>query len=289
MTNGKMIIDTHVHCWDLSRANYPWLQGDKSILNRTWTIGELEAERIKAGVTTGVLVQAAGNVEDTDLMLETARNTSWIAGVVAWLPLEDPAATKKILQEKYLGEKYFKGVRHQVHDEKDARWLLQPAVVDSLKILAEYDIPYDVVGILPAHLRTVLELTAKIPGLRMVLDHLNQPPIATKERFGEWGQLIKEVAGHKNIYAKISGLGTASGNFNNRTADDIKPYIEFALEHFGTDRCFCGGDWPVSVLANSYSEIWKIYDEIISGLVTKEEVNKIFSSNAIRFYKLEIS
>jgi L-fuconolactonase len=30
--------------------------------------------------------------------------------------------------------------------------------------------------------------------------------------------------------------------------DDIKPYIAFALEQFGSDRCFCGGDWPVSLL-----------------------------------------
>jgi L-fuconolactonase len=286
MSNGKMIVDTHVHCWDLAKATYSWLDGDESILNRTWEIGELEPERKKAGVTTGVLVQAAGNLEDTDLMLETARNTEWIAGVVAWLPLEDTAASKKILKEKYLGEKYFKGIRHQVHDEADPKWLLQPAVIDSLKVLAEYDIPYDVVGVLPAHLHTVLELVKKVPALRMVLDHLNQPPVATQERFGEWGELMKQAATHKNIYAKISGLGTASGNFKDRKAADIKPYIEFALEHFGTDRCFCGGDWPVSMLANNYSETWKMYDQAISELLNENDQEKIFSANAIKFYKL---
>ena len=62
----------------------------------------------------------------------------------------------------------------------------------------------------------------------MVFDHLSQPPIATNEKFGSWGELMKEASQHKNFYAKISGLGTASGNFKNRNADDIKPYIEFA-------------------------------------------------------------
>jgi L-fuconolactonase len=48
----------------------------------------------------------------------------------------------------------------------------------------------------------------------MVFDHLNQPPISTNERFGKWGQLMSVAANHKNFYAKISGLGTASGNFS---------------------------------------------------------------------------
>ena len=82
------IIDTHVHVWDLRRAEYPWLQGDTSLLKRSWTIEKLETERKEAGITSGVLVQASGNVEDTDLMLETAYKTEWIQGVVCWLPLK---------------------------------------------------------------------------------------------------------------------------------------------------------------------------------------------------------
>jgi L-fuconolactonase len=115
---------------------------------------------------------------------------------------------------------------------------------------------------------------------------LSQPPIATKDKFGRWGELMKTAAGHENFYAKISGLGTASGNFQNRSAGDIAPYIEFALQHFGSDRCFCGGDWPVSLLATDYTTIWKIYSEIVSAITTAEEQEKIFYKNAERFYSL---
>jgi L-fuconolactonase len=280
------IIDTHVHVWDLNRAEYPWLQGDTSILNQSWFIEQLETERKQAGVTGGVLVQASGNTQDTDVMLETAYQTDWINGVVCWLPLIDPQATQRLLEEKYFNEKYFKGVRHQVHDEKDPRWLLQPVVIESLKILAQHDIPYDAVAVLPAHIETALKVAEKIPGLRMVFDHLSQPPIATKERFGKWGELMKEAAKHDQFFAKISGLGTASGNFANRTADDIKPYVEFALQQFGVDRCFCGGDWPVSLLANGYTETWKLYKQILSELTTMDEQEKLFATNAQSFYNL---
>ena len=180
------IIDTHVHIWDLEKAQYPWLQDDNSILNRTWRIEEIENDRKEAGVTAGVLVQASGNIEDTELMLETAYKTDWISGIVGWLPLMDTKATQRLLEERFLNEKYFKGVRHQIHDEKDTKWLLQPSVVESLKLLASFDIPYDVVGILPSHIETVTEIADKVPGLRMVFDHLNWPPIATKEKFGKW-------------------------------------------------------------------------------------------------------
>lgn len=120
-----MIVDTHIHVWNLDKAEYPWIDRDNSILNRTWNIEELENERKKAGVTKGVLVQSSGNFEDTDWMLEVAEQTDWIAGVVVWLPLTDPFATQKALEEKFLKEKYFKGVRHQIHDERDTKWLLQ--------------------------------------------------------------------------------------------------------------------------------------------------------------------
>jgi L-fuconolactonase len=283
------IIDTHVHIWDLEKAEYPWLKNDRSILNRTWSIDEIADDRKKAGITAGVLVQASGNLEDTELMLETADKTDWICGVVGWLPLMNVNATQQLLEESFLKEEYFKGVRHQVHDEKDHEWLLRPAVLESLKVLSAHKIPYDIVGILPAHIETVLKVAEKIPELKMVFDHLNWPPIATKEKFGKWGELMKIAVKHKNLYAKISGLGTASGNFQGRTTDDIKPYVEFVLQHFGTERCFCGGDWPVSMLANNYIQTWQITKDILNELINDDERDKVFFSNANSFYNLRLT
>jgi L-fuconolactonase len=282
----QRIIDTHIHVWDLQRAEYPWLQNDDSILNQTWHIEQLNREREQTGVGNGVLVQASGNIEDTELMMETAHHTSWINGVVAWLPLKDTRATAELLEKKYLKEKYFKGIRHQIHDERDTKWLLQPAVIDSLKIIAQKNIPYDVVAVLPQHIETAMEVAEKIPGLKMVFDHLSQPPIKSKERFGVWGSLMKAASQHKNFYAKISGLGTTSGNREHWSAEDVKPYIAFALEHFGTGHCFCGGDWPVSQLAGSYIKVWEVYTTAVNSLVNEKESDNIFYNNARQFYNL---
>jgi L-fuconolactonase len=281
----QKIIDTHIHVWNFDKATYQWLDGNTSILNRTYNIAELETERNAVGVTEGVLVQASNNLEDTDWMLEVAANTGWIKGVVGWLPLMDTAATEDAL-DKYRSNPYFKGVRHLIHDETDPKWLLQPAVIESLKILAEKNIAYDVVGVLPQHIETVLQVAEKIPELKMVFDHLNQPPMKSSERFGKWGELMKAASQHKNFHAKISGLGTATADTGNWGVEDVKPYVSFVLEHFGTDRCFCGGDWPVSLLAGSYTKTWTTYRSVITELLNEQESEKIFYNNAQQFYNL---
>jgi L-fuconolactonase len=281
---SQRIADTHIHIWDFKKAEYAWLKGNTSILNRTYSIEEIEAARKEIGISAGILVQAANNFEDTDWMLHTASQHEWIKGVVGWLPLMDPDATVKALQNKYGKEIYFKGVRHLIHDEPYTDWLLQEPVLVSLGILAEHNIPFDVVGVLPAHIETALEVAKKVPGLRMVFDHLNQPPIATGERFGKWGELMIEAAQHSGFYMKISGMGTTSGKGEEWSAGDIQPYVEFALEHFGTDRCFCGGDWPVSLLAGSYTAAWKNYGSVLADLLDKESLDKVLYTNAARFY-----
>jgi L-fuconolactonase len=279
------IIDTHIHCWNFAKAEYQWLKNDTSILKRTYNIDEIEEERRLTGVTGGLLVQSANNFEDTEWMLDVARINDWIKGVVGWLPLMNPGLSEKVLTEKYSLNKYFKGVRHLIHDEPDDKWLLQKEVIESLKMLEAKGLTYDIVGILPAHIKTVLEVANKIPGLKMIFDHLNQPPVSTKEKFGEWGELMTEAARHKNFYVKISGLGTTKKR-SDWSAQDIQPYIEFVLEHFGEDRCMCGGDWPVSLLAGSYTKTWNIYKRVIDSLLNEEAKNKLYYKNAVQFYNL---
>lgn len=281
------IIDTHIHIWNFTKARYPWLENNTTLLNRQYEIDELEPACVEAGITGGVLVQAANNTEDTDYMLETAAATPWLQGVVGWLPLTDPARTQQLLQEKYAANPYFKGVRHLIHDEPDAQWLLQPAVIDSLRILAAHHIVYDVVGVKPEHIETALEVAERVPELSMIFDHCNQPPIATGERYGRWGVLMKAAAAHPKFQVKISGLGVTAQKGAGWTAYDIAPYVAFVLEHFGEDRACCGGDWPVCLLAGAYVVAWKNYKEVLTKILSEEGQKKVFYENATRFYKLK--
>ncbi len=284
---ARRIIDTHVHIWDLENIRYPWLDGDQTILNRSYTIQELEPARLEAGITGGVFVQAADSYEDADYMLAMCETTPWMKGAVCWMPLTDPIEMESILMEKYLKNSYFKGVRHLIHFDPDPKWMLQDTVIESLRILAKKNIPYDIVGILPEHIETLLRVAEKVPELPMVFDHLNQPPISTNERFGRWGELMLEAASHHNFWIKISGLGTVTKKTEGQwDASTLRPYVEFCLNHFGEDRAFCGGDWPVSLLAAGYAHTWRTYIALLEELLNPEAQEKVFCENAERFYHL---
>ena len=280
----QYIIDTHIHVWNLEQVDYPWLKGNSSILNRTYELEALENGRQAAGITAGILVQAANSLEETAWMIRAAQKHRWITGIVGWLPLQDPDTTARLLETDYRPGALLKGVRHLIHDEADPRWLLQDTVLESLGVLAEHDIPYDLVGVLPAHIETALAVAARWPKLRMIFDHLNQPPISRQDK--RWEELMKEAAKHDYFYGKISGLGTASGIGPEWTTGDLEPCIEFALHHFGADRCCCGGDWPVSLLAGTYEKTWNAYRTVIAKYLTPEDQEKVLHQNATQFYAI---
>ena len=231
------------------------------------------------------MVQAANNLEDTAFMFDCAEQYPWIIGVVGWVDLLNPETAKKQL-EAHLQNKYFKGIRHLIHDEPDHNWLLQPAVIKSLGILADYGVPFDVVGVKIEHIKAAIQVAKQIPHIKMVFDHLNHPPIATSEQFGAWGEAIAEAAAMPNFYAKISGLGTCCADFNDWSVKTIEPYVAYVLEHFGVDKLMIGGDWPVSLLAGDYVGTHIKYQSVIEKLVAPENQEKIYSTNATSFYKL---
>lgn len=280
------IFDTHVHIWDRSRTSYTWLQHADPNLQRNFDLAELEPSRTSAGVTDGILVQAENSLADTKLMLEAARNFKWIKGVVGWLPLMNTVQTSSLIDDEWQKQPLLVGVRHLIHDEPDDRWLLQTDVVNSLELLAINKIPFDVVGINAQHIKTVLELANKIPSLKMVFDHMNQPPIQTGQLFGEWGEWMKAVAKNQNLYVKLSGLGTTAGK-HNFTSETIKPYVQFVIEHFGTGRIFCGGDWPVSLLGKDYINTWNIYKQVLRELLSEPEIDDVLYNNASKFYNID--
>jgi L-fuconolactonase len=219
-------------------------------------------------------------------MMRTASTHPWITGIVGWLPLREPVITARILENHYGPTSLLKGVRHLIHNESDPRWLLQDTVLESLGLLAASDIPYDLVGILPAHIQTALEVAEKWPALRMVFDHFNQPPIGRVDK--NWQRLMQIAARHPNFYVKISGLGTAARKGTEWTSADLEPCIEFALHAFGEDRCFCGGDWPVSLLAGSYEKAIDAYRSLIGKYLDQNAQKKLLYKNAERFYKLPL-
>jgi L-fuconolactonase len=84
---------------------------------------------------------------------------------------------------------------------------------------------------------------------------------------------------------KISGMVTEA-NWSDWTMETLRPYLDVCVESFGPARLIAGSDWPVCLLASSYTNWWNILQGYF-GAFSEEERDSIFAGNAIRFYRLE--
>ena len=277
-------LDTHQHFWHLEKVDYPWLVPAYGPIYANFEAPDLEPLLDEVGMHKTVIVQAADSYEDTDYMLATAAANDWVAGVVGWLPLLDPAGMARKIEEDYGQNAYFRGIRHLIHEVADPDWVTQDQVIEGLQVLADHDLTFDVVAVFPNHLKHVPTLSERVPKLKMVVDHLAKPPLDADDS-RVWREQMAAAAENPNVYAKVSGLNTATGDPENWTWEDIKPWVDSALEIFGADRLMFGSDWPVAILAGTYK---KVHDETTKALadLSEEEKVAIWGSTGNAFYGL---
>lgn len=278
-----MIIDAHQHFWNLEKVAYPWMDPAYGSICRTIEADELEPLIRKAGINKTVIVQAMNSYEDTEYMLKVAGEREWVGAVVGWVPLNIPEVADKKLRE-YAKNSFFKGIRHLIHEEKDPDWVTRDSVIEGLKILSSYGLTFDVVGVFPNHLKHIPYLAEKVPDLRMVIDHFAKPPIKEKQ-MGAWAEQFAAAAQYPNVYAKVSGLNTAA-DWQTWSSEDLRPYIDYALKHFGADRLMFGSDWPVANLAGGYGEVWLETNKAIAEYAEHEKV-AILGGTAAKFYGIQ--
>ena len=279
-----IVIDAHQHVWDLAGARYDWLGPELAPIDQTMRFAELKPSLARAGVDATVLVQSADNDEDTALMLDVAASNPEIVAVVAWAPLDRPKDSGARL-ESFRGNSLVVGIRNLIHTIPDAQWLLRPDVDESLGLLEEAGLSFDLVSVLPEHLALVPTLVRRHPRLRIVIDHLAKPPIGLDDR-EPWWTLIQQAAASPTVYAKVSGLYSAAGDSGSWSPDTIRPYLHRALECFGADRLMYGGDWPISVLSGGYDRVWDgltvLFDELSDA-----DRTRILGETAMEFYRID--
>lgn len=274
------MIDSHQHFWQVGRFAYPWMSSDLGVLYRDYLPDDLAPILQQNGVKQTVLVQASNSVAESRWLLDLADANRFIAGVVGWVDLMSVEIDAQL--DELCAHPKFKGVRHLVESEPQDDWLVQPAVLAGLKKLSARGLSYDLL-VHTRHLRYVPHVAESCPDLRLVVDHMAKPPIARNE-IKEWSEALKPVARYPNIQCKLSGLVTEA-SWSSWQANDLRPYVEYALESFGADRVMFGSDYPVCLLAASYGRVLDSFQEILKD-ISDSDRDKIFSKNAARFYRL---
>jgi L-fucono-1,5-lactonase len=275
-----MIIDSHQHFWQVGRFDYPWMDSSVKVLFQDYLPAQFKPILDQNSVSKTVLVQASNSVEESRWLLRLAEQNPFIAGVVGWVDLKSSEVDSQL--GELTSDPKFKGVRHLVESEPDDDWLVQPEVLRGLQRLSTYDLTYDLL-VHTRHLKHVPKVADACPELRLVVDHMAKPPIASGA-LTEWFNALKPVAANTNIFCKLSGLVTEA-NWNSWQASDLRPFVEGALEMFGPKRLMFGSDHPVCLLAASYDRVLDAFQDILRDLPESDH-RRIFAINATNFYRL---
>jgi L-fuconolactonase len=276
-----MNIDSHQHFWRYDPARHGWIEDNMVALKRDFLPEELAGELHANKIGASVAVQADQSEQETLFLLNLAKRSRTIAGVVGWIDLASPAIDDR-LQFFSQFEKLC-GFRHVIQSEPDDRFMMRPDFIRGISRLEKFGFTYDLL-IYPRQLRAAIELVGKFPGQRFVVDHLAKPEIKAKN-IAAWAGHLGDIAHHANVYCKLSGLVTEA-DWHRWTPAEFDPYLDVVFETFGADRLMFGSDWPVCLLAGSYQQVKQIVDNYVDRKAPAAR-EKIFGANAVRFYDLK--
>ena len=276
-----MKIDSHQHFWNYDPARDTWITEEMSILKRDFLPEDLDHEYQANGIDASIAVQADQSENETLFLLDLANRNSKIAGVVGWVDLCSSKAAERLAFFSQFEK--LRGFRHIAQAEPDERFLVRDDFVRGIAGLREFGFTYDIL-IYPKQLPAALELVAKLPEQRFIIDHLAKPEIKTRGA-ASWATHMRNIAQNPNVYCKLSGLVTEA-DWHHWKSEDFKPYLDVVFDAFGPQRLMFGSDWPVCLLAGSYQRVKQVIEDYLNGH-SEDEKEKIFGDNAVGFYGLK--
>ena len=275
-----MIIDTHTHFYDPTRPEgVPWPDPDDDVLYRPVYPEHHKALAIPEGVTGTVVVEASTWVEDNQWILDLAENEPFIVGFVGNLDIGSADFESNL--ERYSANPFFRGVRLRGVDIGE---VVRGGNLANIEMFAAKDLSVDLLSS-PDALPSVAALAAKIPELRIVINHVAGVPIDGQAPDAGWVEGMQMAAANPYVYCKVSGLVESTKDKPSPT--DVAyyaPTVDVLWDAFGVDRLVYGSNWPVSERFADYAMVQRIVSQYFNaeGVVATE---KYFWRNATAAYK----
>ncbi len=295
------IVDAHHHLWDLEGAlKYPWMtsgehayQGDNSAFRRTYLPTEYRRDTALHNVIATVHVEAecdrSRQVMETTWLTEIATTHGMPNAIVAHAWVDTPDSEEIILRQKafplvrgirtkpIISAGPDDSVRGQPRSMQDPKWLR------GLGLLEKHDLSWDL-RVTWWHLTEAAEVAREHPNLRIALNHTGYPLDRSPEALAVWRRGMQALAACSNVHCKISGL-TVQGEPWTLAAN--KPIIRDAISIFGVDRCMFASNIPVDGLKGSWDYIYSCFKTSVADLPFDDR-RKLFSSNALKFYRIDV-
>ena len=235
-----MIIDTHVHVWEVPPVAPVGQTSPKSMNLPTEpaTAEELLEDMDAHGVDKAVLVQTSFSTWDNGYVANSARK---YPDRFVSMGLADP-----------LDSRNASVVRYWVKDRGMAGFRLHPMYYDDVAVLGagNNDAMWEVIDELGAvvqlhmfahHAPQVATVAEKHPNVHLVLDHLCYPHADESPDFGSHKKVL-DLSRFPNVFVKVSDVhGRSELGFPYR---DIHPFIQQVQQAFGIERLIWGTGYP---------------------------------------------
>ncbi len=188
--------------------------------------------------------------------------------------------------DRYRKNKLFLGIRYgNLWGYDLAGQLGNPSFIEGLKLLEQAGLTLDTANPRPDLIEAILRLNDKVPGLRIVFDHLPSllPRLEGAARTAVETNL-RDMSKRPAIYIKVSEVMRI---VDGKPAADpalYKPVLDFLYDTFGEDKLIFGSDWPNGWAVDNLPLIVKIVRDYFQTK-GRAAAEKCFWKNSLAAYK----
>jgi len=279
------IIDTHIHLFDPRRPQgVPWPDKTDRIRYQPALPDRYRTVTRGLGVVGAVEIECSPWLEDNQWVLDIAAKDNIIVGTVGNLEPGKPDFRRNL--DRFHRNPLFRGIRcGNLWERMLSKDMNHPEFIAGLKMLAEADLAMDSANPDPALIATLVRVADKVPGLRLVVDHLPGMDFPTDpQALKQVDADLKELAARPNVFVKVSAV---LRNVNGKVRYDVDFYrarLDEIWGIFGEDKLMYGSDWPNSDPLGSYAQVLGVARAYVSGK-SRASQEKFFWKNSLRAYR----
>lgn len=268
-----MRIDAHLHFWKPSCGFDNRPVADNQAYRRDFLPDDVRPAMDASGIDAAILVQTCPQADETQWLLELARDIDWIAGITGWVDLAD----ERVDYAPLLADPKIVGIRAQLRRIADDSFVTQPGVIGNINRALENGLNVTLL-IEQRHYAHIAQIIDRLSPGPVTINHLGLAfPDVRRE---DWRTTMRLLAGRPGTYLQLSGVPFLHGASwrDNAHAESL---MDEALAIFGPDRLLFASDWPMMVRFADYAD----WVRAVEAFVTKHflsvaETDAIFGGNA---------
>ncbi len=279
------IVDAHIHLFDTTRpGGVPWPEKSDTALFRPATPERYMALAAPFGVVGAIAIEASPLLGDNDWLLKVVSRHSVMVGMIGDLVPGTGDFMREL--ERLHHDPLFLGIRYGNLWGRDLSVdLAEPGFVDGLKALAQAGLVLDSANPDPKLIRAILEVSEKVPGLRIVIDHLPHAPVPTDPAARrDYDSDLRRLADNRDVFVKLSEIPAIVNGKLVRDPEYYKAPLDAIWDNFGEDRILFGSDWPNSDHVAPLAQTMAIVRGYISTKSTAAQ-EKYYWKNSIAAYR----